>query len=130
MVLALLQERVQKRTLREAMDVEEAVAAAASIADKPGTMKGHWEFAQRVLQSQQAEDRSAAPAKGARHRDRLRSHRVEVGKLSEVSVAAVVFICLCRMSVPWLPEKPQEGRPAARPWGALGTSPHRGCIAS
>lgn len=83
MVLALLQERVQKRTLREAMDVEEAVAAAASIADKPGTMKGHWEFAQRVLQSQQSEDKSAAPAKGAKHRDKQRSHRAEVGKSSE-----------------------------------------------
>lgn len=95
MVLALLQERVQKRTLREAMDVEEAVAAAASIADKPGTMKGHWEFAQRVLQSQQSEDKSAAPAKGAKHRDKQRSHRAEVGKSSEVSLAAVVCSPAC-----------------------------------
>ena len=104
-VLALLQERVQKRTLREAMDMEEAVAAAASIADKPGTMKGHWEFAQRVLQAQQAEDRLAAPAKGAKHRDKLRSHRVEVGKPSEASLAIVVLTCLYKdLFVQWLLE--------------------------
>ena len=128
-MLALLQERVQKRTLREAMDVEEAVAAAASIADKPGTMKGHWEFAQRVLQSQQAEDRSPAPAKGAKHRDKLRSHRVEVGKSSEVSLAAVVFTCLCKMPVQWLLEEPHGSRFAARRWDASRTSLHRGCSA-
>ena len=129
-VLALLQERVQKRTLREAMDMEEAVAAAASIADKPGTMKGHWEFAQRVLQSQQAEDRSAASAKGAKHRDKLRSHRVGVGTPSEASLAAAVFTCLRKMSVQRLLEESQGSRSTAGRWDASRTSPHRGCSAS